>query len=431
MTILEQTQDGAIVKLKVEIPEEDLQPHFEKAFRELQKTLTIDGFRKGKVPFSIVKKRYGESVRWDAIDSFIKDTYPEILDKSGLRPITPGDIQDPAYEPGGPLTFTVVFELFPEVEIGDWKKMTVMKEKALITDADVDNYLETMRRHKAVISHRPDDEGAADMDRLTIDIQEVDAAGTVIVGHRRDDLKIDIGRGMLGENTDEQLIGVKKGEARTIKSKRQRIDDNGKEFTEDFGWVITVNSIEKVDLPELDADFATQVNPDFQSIDDLRKNVSSELEGYAAYIVNQRFADRLIDKIVEETPFDIPPSLLAETLEHMVQRHRQESEDLVSEDVLRKSLAEQAEKQLRWNFIKEKLIEDLELKATDEEVEKQLELRAEHSTDDLESLRLMFKSGEKREMLEREIIESKLMEVLANGVQVDERPVELMTLIGK
>ncbi len=429
MKILDQSKEGAVVKVRVEIPEEDLLPHFDKAYKKVQKNLAVDGFRKGKVPMSVVQKRYGESIRWESIDDYIKEIYPEILKKAELRPVTPGDIQEPDYQPGEKLSFTMVVEVLDEFSVDNWKGHSVLKEVAEVNDDDINEYLESMRRDKAIISVRDENSGAEIGDRMTIDLQELDSAGTIVIGHKNENVPIELGKEMLGEGTDEQVVGVKKDEVRRIKAQRTTTDADQKQKVEDFGWEITVKNLEQVELPELNDDFASQVDEKMEKLDDLREKIKIDLEGYTNYMVNQRVAERMIDKIVEANPFDVPPSLIAETLERLVQRQKEENQNMISEDVLRKSLESVAEKQIRWSFIKERLIVDLKLDATDEEIEKQLEMRGEATGQDVENLKMMFKSGEKRDMLQREITESKLMETLLKESKLDERKMPVREIL--
>ncbi len=423
MKILETKRDGVVVRVRVQLTTEELEPHFEKAFRRSQKSLKLDGFRPGKVPLEIIRKKYGDAIRAEAIDTIVEEVYPKVLEETGDRPITPGSIEDLRWRPGEPLAFTAIYELEPEFEVDKWKGLPVDREVVQITSEDVERQIESLRRDRAIISERDPGEGAEMGDRLNVDLQELDETGLPVIGRRSEGISFELGVDALGHGGDEQILGIKTGESRKIRTHRHVIDEQGKESSQEFGWEITVNKIEKIELPELDEDFVAMVNPELKTVDELNKDVEQQLLAYGRYLANQRLAKRLIDKVVESHPIELPPTLLSETLEWIVDSHREESQNMIPAEALREQLAPVAEKELRWYFIKRKLIETLGLEATDEEIDGELQRQAERGKTDLESLRLLFKSGERRDQLASEIVSSKLMEALIQAAVIEERPV--------
>ena len=165
-------------------------------------------------------------------------------------------------------------------------------------------------------------------------------------------------------------------------------------------------------------------------MDDLRAAVRKDIEAYAKYHVDQRMADTILNTIVDAHDFALPPTLLEETLGRMLERQKEESQNMVPEDTLRENLKPYAERQLKWFFLEQKLIEAIGVEVTDEDIEKHLEIRAQQVPDtDLESLKLMFKAGERREMLANEIVKGKLMDELRNGMKLVEEKVALKDVL--
>jgi len=428
--ILEQTRDGVVVKIKVEILEEELVPEFEKAYQKAQKTAVMDGFRPGKVPLNLVKKRYGEAIREELIEDYIKRIYPEVLKTANLKPITPGDIREVEYKQKEYLHFTTVFELKPEFTLAEWRNTTIIKDVVTITEEDIEQELQSQRELHAIISERPEDQGVEMGDHVYVNIQGIDHTGYPIVGKKRSNIKIEIGKDRLGSNTDEQLIGAKKNEHRRVRTNCVFFNEHGEERREELIWETEILEIEQIELLELDDDLAAQIAGKPITLSELRREIEMELRSYCQSLVKQRLAQRMIDKMVELHKFDLPPSILAETLERMVQsRLKKVTDKIFSEDILRENLTEVAEKQLRWFFIRNKLIEEEQIQATDEDVENELKLRAETGKMDYDSLKLMFKSGEKRTDLEQEILIAKVMNVLHQGFKFDERLMDFNAFI--
>ncbi len=418
------------MKVRVELADEELQPYFEKAYKMAQKEADFPGFRKGKAPMSMVLKRYGPSLRAEALEDIIKEMYPKVVDESGEKPIAPGDVDDPDYKEGEYLRFTAIMEVKPEFELVDWQNLTVEKEVVEVTDEDIDKHIDHLRKNKAISSEAPEEHGAEGVDKLTVNLQQLDESGVAVIGKSFKNITFELGTDYLGPDTDKQIEGIKKGETRKIMTERHYHNEQGEPVDEKYGWEVTVEKLEKVELPELDDDFASQVDENVETMAELRKKVREDMEAYAKYQSEQRMADRLMNTVVDAHEIALPPSLKEETLGRMVQRYKDESQNMMPEEVLRENLVPYAERQLKWFFIEQKMTKELELEATDEEIDQHLELRANQMPDaDLDSLRLMFKSGERREMLANEIIKGKLMDALRNGVQLDEKKVALQDVL--
>ena len=243
--ILEKTQEGAVVKARVEMTDEELQPYFEKAYKKTQKNIELPGFRKGKVPLSMIIKRYGPAVRAEALEDIITEVYPKIVDETGEKPIAPGDVEEPDYQDGEYLRFTAIMEIKPEFELVDWKALEVKQEVAEITDDDINTHLEYMRKDKAIVSEAQDDQGADGVDRLTVNLQQLDENGVEVIGKSFKDITFEFGTDYLGPNTDEQLKGIKKDEVRKVMTERHIHPEEGEHVDEKYGWEVTPTKIER------------------------------------------------------------------------------------------------------------------------------------------------------------------------------------------
>jgi trigger factor len=424
------TREGVIAKFKVEMTAEELEPHFEKAFKKTAKTIKLDGFRAGKVPVSVVKKRFGDAVRAEAIDDILQETYAKALPETDLRPLTPAKIEDVDFDPEKHLNFVCVVELAPEVVADKWQKLEIEKEVPKITDEDIDRHLDSLRREKAIVTDRPEGEAAEMNDRLKADVQEVDGDGVPVIGRKSEGMNVEIGSGVLGKGSDEQLVGIKVGETRRVMIKRMKTEKDGSQNEVDLGWDVTPTSIEKVELPEMDADFAGQINEEFKSFDDLKEDVKKQLENFANFQAEQRVAGRMIDAVVDAHEFEVPPTIVEQTLEEMIKSRKEETGGMIPEDTLRESMKPVAERQIKWFFLRQQMIKDLELKATDEEIDKHIENYASKNEGvDLESLKTMFKAPDKREQLTDEIIQGKLMDAIKEGVKFKDKEVEFNAIL--
>ncbi|MBD3167288.1 trigger factor [bacterium] len=432
VNILEKAQTGPVVSIRVEIPEKELEPHFEKAYQKARKTLNLDGFRPGKVPMSIVKKRYGEAIRYEALEDIIQKVYPDVLEETELRPLTPGDIKESNYQPGESLTFTVSVEIPPDFELADWRNLSFTEDRIEVTEQDIDRHLDHLRKDNAIISERLEDEGAENGDRVTADFQEVDEQGTVVIGSKQEDIHLTLGEGMIDKQAEEALLGIRPGETRRVTITEKHVDEaSGEEHTHTIDFNVTAKTVENVELPELDDDFATMVDDSLETFDQLKEKVRDDLKQFGEYQAKQTTANRIMDALVRAHEFDVPPSLLEETIQRMVESRHEESGNMIPKEQIREQVKDTAKNQLKWYFIRDRLLDDLDLEVTDEDVDEALQKRADASGMDLESLKFMFGSGERRDQLERELLDSKLMDALHDGMQKEEQVVEFSSLFAR
>lgn len=430
MKVHEPTREGVIVKFRVDVTAKELEPHFAKAFKNAQKSVRLDGFRPGKVPMAIIEKRFGDSIKADALEKVVEEVYPKALGKTDIEPITPASIEDVDWEDGKKLSFTAVVEVRPEFEADKWKGVEVTREVPKVTDEDIDRHLSTMQREQAIVSDREEGEEVQEGDRLTADVQELDKDGKPVEGRLSKDMHIELGHEMMGHGSDAQFLGMKAGETRQIKTHRHSHDKDGNPIEIDMGWEVTLHKIEKIELPELDDNFAQQVDEKFKTAKELREDVKDQLTRYATYQADQRTAGRLIDAVVDAHDFALPPTLVSQTLEEMVKSRKEEANNMIPEQQLREYLKPTAERQLRWYFLRDKIIEDLKLEATDEDINTQVENYAKgHDEIDLDSLKLQFASGEQRQQLADEIVNGKLMDALKEGVKMVDQEVDFMSLL--
>lgn len=430
MKVGKPTREGVIAKFKVEMTAEELEPHFEKAFKKTAKKIKLDGFRSGKVPVNVVKKRFGDAVRAEAIDDILQESYGKALMETDLRPLTPAKIEDVEYDPEKHLNFVCVVELAPEVVADKWQKLEIEKEVPKITEDDVNRHLESLRREKAVVTDREEGEAAEMNDRMKADVQEVDAKGVPLIGRKSEGMNVEIGSGVLGKGSDEQLVGIKIGETRRVMIKQTKTAKDGSKKEVDMGWDVTPTSMEKVELPEIDEDFVSQINEEFKTFDDLKEDVTKQLENFATFQAEQRLAGRMIDKVVDAHEFEVPPTIVEQTLEEMVKSRKEEMGGMIPEDQLKESMKPVAERQIKWFFLRQQMIKDLELKASDEEIEKHIENYASRNEGiDLESLKTMFKAQDKREQLIDEIVQGKLMDAIKEGVKFKEKEVDFASIL--
>jgi len=424
------TREGVIVKFRVELDAGEIKPYIDAALKKAQKTAKLDGFRKGHVPMNVIEKRFGDSIKEDLAEEIIQGVYPKVLAEADVKPLAPGSVEQVDYDPDTHLHFTAVVEVAPDFAADKWQGLAVEKEVPQVSEEDIELHLAGMRRERAIISDRPEGEGAEMGDRITADLQELDEGGLPMIGHRHEGAVFELGEDALGHGSDGSLVGIILGDSRKIKTHRHVHDESGKEATEDVQWQVDVKKIEKIELPELDDSFAQAVNENLETLQALREDVRRQLDTYAKYQADQRLEGRMVDAIVDAHTFEVPPTLVHDTVDQLYKEQPEQVRNAMKEETLREQLKPYAERQVRWYFLREKLIEQLDLKATDEDIDKHIEEYASRTEGaKLKDLKLMFGGGENRQRLADEIAGRKLIDALKEGVKLKEKKVDFAQII--
>jgi len=425
----EPTREGVIVKFRVEMKAEELDPYFVKAINQFRKHARIDGFRPGKVPMSIIEKRYGESIRYDSIEDIISEIYPKALAETTIAPIAPGTIEEVDYKSGGDLTFTAVAEVQPEVKVENWKGLKVQREVVKITEEDLDRHIEHLRRQHAIITPRGEDAVVEEGDLIKLDLKQTREGDETYEESEVEERELELGDDELGHGSDTQFIGMKPGETREINTHEHQHDDNDNPITVDVVYQATLKGIQKIELPELNDDFVTQLDEKYSTFEEYRAALRDHLKEVGDFHAGQRLSQMMIDAVIEANPVDLPPSLVEETLNEMVKRKIEEYGKLIPENILRDVLKKDAENQLRWFYIQHKLIEDLHLEVSKEEIDEEIVKYSEGHEVSLETLREQFKEEKNHRFLENEILSSKLMKALTEGMDLEDHEVDFLTVL--
>ncbi|MBS1262035.1 MAG: Trigger factor [Calditrichaeota bacterium] len=430
VNVQEPVQEGCVVRVGVELDADELRKHIDAAYDELRESENVPGFRRGKVPDSVLKQRFGRRARHQAAEGAIQETLPEALQRTELNPIAIDPVEDIEYGDGGGFSFTAVVEVPPEVDPEKWRGVRVRREIPEITAEDVDRHLAALRRDHAVVSEAGEDDVTELHDRLTVDVQTLDESGLPIIGSKEEDITFELGAEFFGTGTDGRLLGMKVGDSRRVDVELDTGEPDGESGTELSAWNVTLKKLEKVELPELDGDFAAQIDDTLSSMDALREKVSSQLHQFAQYQANQRAVQRLKQAVVRAYDFDLPPALYKQTVDDMVERQQEEGGGEYDKKMLRMVFQPVVRQELTWFFIRRGVIKTENIEATDEEIEQHVEnYHNSHPETNLEELKLLFKSGERREQLADEIIMGKVMELMRQGVQWDEEKTDFMTLL--
>lgn len=414
--ITEQGHFGRVIE--VDVPQDELAPHFETAFRSYQKTLKLEGFRKGKVPLALVKKLYGDSIKSHALDEVVQSVFREVREKEDLRPVAPATLEDVSYDDETGLHFKASVEVLPEIELKKYEGLSVEKSIYQVDDEDVNAALSNIQEKLAVMEPV---EGGAEMGHyLQVDFQAIDEGGVPLIGQKYEDRVV-----VLNDKKDAelsvQLVGVEVGGVKD--AVMTTVNEDGS-AGEDERFRVTVKEIKSKKCPELDDELAKDFGK-FETLDELRKDIVEKLSMRANKDATNKMRSDLIEELLKENPFDLPASMINEYLDTIIENiKKQESERQFDEEKMREYYRVVAIRNLKWDLLRDKFQEMKNISVEKKDVEQRIaEIAEEHQIKQNEVRKALQKNKSSRHRFEMELLDDKVLGVLEETARIKEKKV--------
>ena len=386
--------DSCNKKIKFVVPHQDYKKEVDKYYQKLGRQVKVPGFRKGKVPASLLEKQFGPDVKKEVLSNLISDRLNQAIAEKELRAIGQPHLLEVNAEEGTDISVSASLEVLPTVDIQDYSRMEMEMKVPRITDEEVDQTIETFRQRKAKtieITDRPVEEN----DLIKVDFTSK-MGDQPFEGGTAQDQAIRVGSGQLIEGLDKGMVGMTIGETREIQVKVPE-DYQGKEIAgKDVDFNVTLKGIQVQELPELNDDFARELDTEkkYESLEDMKAKVRVELESYERDEAKKSAKKILADKLAEQNPVELPEGLIKEQVKFMSDQankkqgkeaahdhghdhnHDHDHEEEVSPELIEK-YKEPAVKALREELILDQLSRDLELEVTPEELDQELQNMAQ------------------------------------------------------
>lgn len=305
--------------LSIEVPAETFKSVFDAELVKVSKNIKIQGFREGKAPKDIVLKEKGHAVRVQALELVVNDAVKKAIEENDIRAMGQPEVKDVKFEDDdSPITFSVHIDVFPTYEIEKYKGFEFTKELNEVSDEDLDAVIENLRDRQAALEPvEGDDAEVAEGDTAVMDF-EGSMNGEIIPNACAKDFSLEIGSGQFVPGFEEQCVGLKKGEKKdivvTFPENYQEPSMAGQPVT----FAITINEIKRKSLPELDDEFAKDVNEKYETMAQLKEEIKKDLELEAAELAKDAIYNQMLDKIIDENPFDIPHVMVKEQADRLV-----------------------------------------------------------------------------------------------------------------
>lgn len=394
-------------RLTITIPAERIAAEKKQAVERLSKRARLPGFRAGRVPKSVMEKRFGPAIEQEAVEKVIGDVYRKVLESEGLQPITQGNIDNVDYQPGSDLTFNVELEVRPEIELERVGGFAVMREQPATGEQQVDEVLQRIREENAVWRTKEDATPAAG-DMATVEITPLDAATSAEPRQPRR-YQIVIGEGQAVPAVEDAVRTLKGGEEAEFEVDLPADAENADAGTKPHRMHIRMVEVKSPEFPELDDEFAKGLG-DFDDLATLKARVREDLEREAARESERSLRMQLIQQIIDANPFEVPASMVQNYLERMMPvREGVDSERMQQ---ARQEMWPMAEQAIKRSLVVERIAEMEGLHATPAEVDARIDEMAERAGRGRGEVIAQLKKSGRLDEIEQEISEEKVFEYL-------------------
>jgi trigger factor len=360
-----QPAEGLTRRLEIEVPAKEIDDQVEKRLEDMRGRLRIDGFRPGKAPLSVVRMQYGGRVRDDVVSEVMGQRFQQAVEEKDLRVAGQPSIESVEGEAGEALKFVAAVEVYPEIELGDLSRLEVETLTSEITDEDVDEMIDTLRRQNA--EWKTVDHKARKGEKVTVNfVGRID--GEAFEGGSAEDVEAIIGEGQMLPEFEAALEGIEPGERVTVEVT----------FPEDYQaehlagktaeFEIEATRVEEQLLPEVDDEFAGKF--DAESAEQLRKEVRENMEREMRQTLRRRNKDRTIEALTDSLAFDVPSSLIDEEAVNMRDQFVRNQMPQADADEIDPALfREQAEKRVRMGLVIMEVVKEADLKPDEARVD--------------------------------------------------------------
>ncbi|MFD2637546.1 trigger factor [Piscibacillus salipiscarius] len=407
--------------LTFEVDTDEFDKALDQAFKKVVKDVQVPGFRKGKVPRNIFEKRFGvEALYQDAVDIVLPDAYMKAVEEAGITPVDRPDVDIEQIEKGKPLVFTAEVTVKPEVTLGEYKGLEVEEKDTTVTDEDVEEELKSLQEKQAELVVK--EEGTIEEgDTAVIDFEGF-VDGEAFEGGAAENHSLEIGSGQFIPGFEEQLVGKEAGEELdvvvTFPEDYQAEELAGKEAT----FKVKIHDIKTKELPELDDEFAKDVDEEVETLDELRNKTRERLEEEKKNDADVEKRESLVNQAADNSEMNIPQAMVDSELDRMMQEFEQRlqmqglSLDMYAqftgqdENALKEQMKDDAEKRVKTNLTLEAISEAENLEVTEEDVKKELEQMASMYNTDVDNLKQML--GGNTDMLKDDLKMKKAIDFL-------------------
>ena len=422
-------------KITLTLPVTAIQSEVDSRLKRLARTVKMDGFRPGKVPMSVVAQRYGYSVQYEVMNDKVGEAFAVAANEAQLRVAGQPRITEKEGAPEGELAFDAIFEVFPEVKIGDLATAEVERLTAEVDDAAIDRTIDILRKQRRTFAQRAQADAAQDGDRVTVDFEgKID--GEPFAGGKAEDFQFLVGEGQMLKEFEDAVRGMKSGESKTFPLSFPA-DYHGKDVAgKQADFLVTVKKIEAAHLPEVGEQLVKSLGIEAGTVEALRADIKKNLEREVKFRLLARNKGAVMDALVAKAELDLPKSSVAAETDRMVEGARADLKQRGIKDADKAPIpaelfTAQAERRVRLGLVVAELVKANDLAAKPEQIKAHVEELAASYEKPEDVVRWYYGDNRRLAEVEAIVIENNVTEFVLSKAKVTDKALGFDELMGQ
>ena len=434
MTVTNQelsVSDDSEVRLTLTVAGSSVQECYDKSLRELRRGAQIRGFRRGKVPRDVLVRKFGDALARQVTEQVINETVSEVIATVEQKPLPylpPRADSERQIVLGEDFTFTVVYDTWPDVKLGDYRGLKLAKPEVAVEDADLERELGNLRERNAVVieksAHGDAPVAVEQGDVVTVNYVELDDARAPNSATERRDFVFEVGTHYNLYHMDDELIGMQRGADKEF-SKSFPDDWEHRELAgRTVTLRVTVTSVKEKQLPDLDDELAQDVDERFETLDDLKNDLRERLRSNADAHIRTGLIEQIMDRVVASSEVPLPKSMVAADMQSawsgFAARRGQTPQQLAaaieagggSVEAAIEDMRPTVEHRVRRSLVQEALADREKIEVDDDDLDARLNEMAEQRGEDAAQLRTRYESQNMLAYLRRELRDEQLFDRL-------------------
>jgi len=439
--------ENSAVKLTLTVEKAAVKKEYDSLVKKYSKTVHMKGFRKGKVPASVLISKFGDSLKGEASMSLIDSAFSAAMEDLEHKPLPYAQPElegEPTIDLEADFTFVLTYDTYPEVKLGEYNGLEIEAPTCSVLKKDIDRELANLQEQNSMVVEKEEGKKVAKNDIVTVNYVELDENGDEIEDTKREDFVFTVGTEYNLYKLDKEITGMMKDKEKVIE----------KTFPEDFG-VETLNGVTKKikvlvtmikvkDMPALDDELAQDISDEYKTLEDLKKSLKKNMTTQAKEKIETLKRDALVDKIIEGSEIPVPKSMVQAELDNswqnFIAQSRMPEEQLVQilelqgkgKADLMAEWTENAEKSIRSYLVISKLNEDEKIEISDKELDAEIKVQAEASKMTIEETKEYLNKNNMTDYLRNDLATKKLFTKLLKETTVNAgKKVPFLDLMGQ
>ncbi len=425
-------------RLVISIAKEQVQKEVDASLKRLSKTAKIHGFRPGKVPLKIIAQQYGAQIEQDALKDALQKEFREVIKDQSINIAgyprfenKPEEDSDDKENDDAKFEFVALFEVYPEITLGDLSEVNVEQPVVDVGDSDVDKTLDILRKQRA--TYEPVDRVVALDDRVNIDYRGT-LDGAEFEGGKAEGANIIIGEGKFLKSFEESVVGMSKSETKSFEVEFPE-DYHGKEIAgKTVTFEVTLNSVDVPKLPDLDAEFAKSLGLTDGDEQRMREEIKANLEREILKRVRTKLKDQVMQAILDSANIEAPKALIDQEIQRLVEEARENFEErgmkFDASKITPEIFQSKADYRVKLGLILAELVKVNDLKAKPEQVRKVIEDSAQSYENPDEVVKWHYASPDRLQEAQSVVLEDNVVMWALEQVKVVDKKTTFDELMG-